>query len=147
MLLYPWKSITGIQSKVMQDRYLIVSETKRKGYILEEHDSFESAQERAEFFVDLMAKKFLLKVDLSDLFNPLASYKHHEQIALYKDSVWLCSDGFDSVYILKVPFGFRFDFFIKCRSSHQYAVNFWKNSEQIIDINNRREIYFDAMAN
>lgn len=132
---------------IKKARFIIVGETKRKGYILEEHDSFEHAQERADFFVDLMAQRFLLKVDLCSLFTPLASYKHYEQIALYKQSVWLCSDGFDSVYILKVPFGFRFDFFIKCRSSHQYAVNFWKNSEQLIDINNRREIHFDAMAN
>lgn len=130
-----------------KNRYIIVGETKSKGYILEDHDSLEFAAERAEYFVELMALKFQLKVDLSSLFTPIAKYLHHEQLALHNESVWLSSDGFDSVYILKVPFDFRFDMFIKCRISHQYAVNFWKNSDQIIDIINRREINFDSMAN
>lgn len=131
----------------MQDRYLIVSETKRKGYILEEHDSFESAMGRTEYFEDLMTLKCRQKVKLIALFKPIAIYSFYEQMALYKDCVWSTSDGFDSLYVLKVPPDFRLDFFIRCRTSHQYAINFWKNSEKMSEIGNKWNIYFDAMAN
>lgn len=126
--------------------YLLIFENQNKGYVLEEYLSFDEACQTAVFFETEYIGKLNSSMDLNSE-AMLATYAHYEQVALYDKSVWLSSDGFNTLYVLPIPIGFNLDFFVKCRMSHQFAFNFIKNSAELVDIYDRRGIQFNAMVN